>query len=50
MLLHALLHALPHAFLPVIPVDGFCPITPSYLANLLVEENFHSSFLLAVLW
>jgi hypothetical protein len=34
----------------VIPFDGFCSVTPSYLANLLVEKNVHPSFLLAVLW
>jgi hypothetical protein len=35
---------------PVIPFDGFCSVTRSYLANLLVEENLYPSFLLAVLW
>jgi hypothetical protein len=35
---------------PVILFDGFCSVTRSYLANLLVEENFHFLFLLAVLW
>jgi tetrahydromethanopterin S-methyltransferase subunit E len=34
----------------VILFDGFCSVTPSYLANLLVNENFHPLILLAVLW
>jgi hypothetical protein len=29
-----------------IPLDGLCSVKPSYLANLLVEKNFHPSFLL----
>jgi hypothetical protein len=29
---------------PVIPFDGKCSVTPSYLANLLVKKKFHPSF------
>jgi hypothetical protein len=35
---------------PVILYNGFCSVTPSYLANLLVGKKCHHSFLLAVLW